>query len=306
MLTRQRSHHPAVPDEFCSCCKSRNVPFFLPQRDAVVYYRTESLVDGYDHRKVTRFPGLLPYPSDGGGGCHILSNPHQIATRSEGWVIQGVLHQDWGRKAREKSTVLGWCGEADLAETPTGTLEFSLFSPRSSLPPFPVRPLQRRSIGLPDEAGNFGLPAVAARTGLLGFVCRFCWLSRAGPHQAMSGNRPSSQRAHADPLGGPTLTELVLQLREELRRLDQRVGEGLAGIEERVIEFDRTVQGIMGRIVALEGAIREPECEQIVERPQPQRPPSPVVQRPPPPRAALAGDCQGQYANFNRELLDEE
>ena len=87
--------------------------------------------------------------------------------------------------------------------------------------------------------------------------------------QSMSENCPILG-THAGPPGDPSLTELVHQLCGEIRRMDQHVGESLSSIEERVVESDRTVQGIMGRLEALEEAIREPRHRPVDECPQPQ------------------------------------
>ncbi|MQL95160.1 hypothetical protein Taro_027825 [Colocasia esculenta] len=128
----------------------------------------------------------------------------------------------------------------------------------------------------------------------------------AGSQRAMLGNRLPPQGTHANPPKDPTLTELVLQLREEICRMNQRMREGFTDIEERVTESDHIVQGIVGRNVALEGVIREPRRDQAVERPQPQRPLSPVAPRHPQPRVALAGDRHGRYNDYDRDNFEEE
>ncbi|MQL92952.1 hypothetical protein Taro_025587 [Colocasia esculenta] len=66
------------------------------------------------------------------------------------------------------------------------------------------------------------------------------------------------------------------------------------------------MQGIAGRIVALEGVIREPRRDQAVKRPQPQHPLSPVSPRHPQPRAALAGDRRGRYNDYDRDNFEEK
>ncbi|MQL74347.1 hypothetical protein Taro_006706 [Colocasia esculenta] len=128
----------------------------------------------------------------------------------------------------------------------------------------------------------------------------------SGSQQAMSRNRLPSQGTHSNPAGDLTLTELVLQLREEIRRMDQHMREGLAGIEERVTESDCTVQGIMGCIVALEGVVRESRRDQAVKRPHPQRLLSPIAPRHPQPRVALAAsDQRGRHNDYDRDNFEE-
>ncbi|MQM17785.1 hypothetical protein Taro_050763, partial [Colocasia esculenta] len=122
----------------------------------------------------------------------------------------------------------------------------------------------------------------------------------------MSGNYLPPQGAHVNPPGDLTLTEVVLQLKEEIRRMNQRMREGFTGIEERITESDRTVQGMVGCIVALEGVIREPRRDQAVERSQPQRPLSPAASRHPQPRAALADDRRGRYNDYDQGNFEEE
>ncbi|MQL96690.1 hypothetical protein Taro_029370 [Colocasia esculenta] len=104
----------------------------------------------------------------------------------------------------------------------------------------------------------------------------------------MSGSHPPVPGSRTENLEVLALTELVYQLREDICRMDHRLGEGLAGLEERVTES---------------GVVHEPRHEQFVERPQPQCTHSPVF---PPPRAARVGDRQGQLGDCDRESFDEE
>ncbi|MQM04561.1 hypothetical protein Taro_037356 [Colocasia esculenta] len=124
----------------------------------------------------------------------------------------------------------------------------------------------------------------------------------SGPQQAMSGNRLPPHGTHANPPGDLNLTDLVLQLREDIRGMR----EELDGLNERVTGSNRTVQGMVGRIVALEGIIREPRRGQADERPQHQRPLSPAAPRHPQPRAAPAGDGRGQYIDYDLDNFEEE
>ncbi|MQL91057.1 hypothetical protein Taro_023661 [Colocasia esculenta] len=124
----------------------------------------------------------------------------------------------------------------------------------------------------------------------------------SGPQQAISGNRLPPHGTHANPPGDLNLTDLVLQLREDIRGMR----EDLAGLDERVTGSDRTVQGMVGRIAALEGVMHEPRRDQAVERPQHQRPLSPAAPWHSQPRAALAGDGRGLYIDYDLDNFEEE